>query len=366
MLMGENATHPLWIERFKAWVTHHPKKVLVIAGTLLLIVAATTVFALIQSKSEPEQAPATVAKATPKPAKPKYFAPLTGLPVTDEAAMTKPVTAVIIENSPDARPQSGLKQAEVVFEAIAEGGITRFMALYQQNRPDLVGPVRSIRSYHPDWLRPFDASIAHVGGSQRALSEIRNGTYRDIDQFFNSGSYWRTSDRAAPHNVYTSFERLDRLNTQKGYTSSAPKSFKRVDGKPSETPNASQVTVAISSAPYTSSYVYDKANNAYIRSIGGTLHTDREEGALASNVVIAIRVAEETVWEETWREQIQTTGEGIAIIFQNGIATEVTWRKPTPSDQFTFFNAEGKPVALVRGQTWITAVPDDRGNISWQ
>ena len=107
----------------------------------------------------------------------------------------------MIENSPDARPQSGLKAAGVVYEAIAEGGITRFMALYQTSKPELIGPVRSLRMYYLDWFAPYSASIAHVGGSLNALTEARSGKYRDLDQFFNSQTYWRASDRYAPHNV---------------------------------------------------------------------------------------------------------------------------------------------------------------------
>ena len=107
----------------------------------------------------------------------------------------------MIENSPDARPQSGIKQAGVVYEAIAEGGITRFLALYQEAKPGLIGPVRSVRMYYVDWAAPYNASIAHIGGSAAALAEVRNGNYRDIDQFFNSGSYWRAI--ATPRTMYT-------------------------------------------------------------------------------------------------------------------------------------------------------------------
>lgn len=362
--MGEKAEHPPILERLKAWVKHHPKIVLAITGAILLVAIGVTVFALLFSQPKPT---VSVVKPTPKPAeKPKYYAPLTGLEVKDEAALTKPVTAVIIENSPDARPQSGLKKAEVAFEAIAEGGITRFMVLYQQNKPGLIGPVRSVRSYHPNWLRPFDASIAHVGGSQRALAEIRNGMFRDIDQFFNSGSYWRATDRYAPHNVYTNSQRLDTLNAAKGYKTSKPKGFTRTDGKPVKKPNATKITVVVSSPTYTSSYTYDKKTNSYIRSLGGVVHTDREDGAITPSVVIALKVDEQTVWEETWREQIQNTGQGQAVIFQNGTVLEATWRKPSAADQLSFYDKKGKAIELTRGQTWITAVPNGKGSVSWQ
>src|SRR5690606_11343443 len=147
--------------------------------------------------------------------------------VKNKEATTQEVTAIMIENSPDARPQSGLKESGVVFEAIAEGGITRFQVLYQEDKPQLIGPVRSLRPYFVEWAAPFDASIAHIGGSYNALQEVRNGQYKDIDQFFNGDTYWRSTDRYAPHNVYTNFKNLDALNTKKGFTVSKFDGFPR-------------------------------------------------------------------------------------------------------------------------------------------
>src|SRR3989344_4870304 len=138
---------------------------------------------------------ATHTSKSVSPPKPVTIAsPLTGLQVAPELAQ-RPVTAIMIENSLDARPQSGIQEAGVVFEAIAEGGITRFISLYQEAQPTYIGPVRSLRPYYIDWAVPFDASIAHIGGSPDALAQIRNGG-KDLDQFFNSGSYSRISSRA--------------------------------------------------------------------------------------------------------------------------------------------------------------------------
>src|SRR5262249_15833287 len=133
---------------------------------------------------------------------------LSGLPV-DPAVNQRPVTGVMIENSVQARPQSGLNQAGVVFEAIAEGGITRFLALYQDTTPDNVGPIRSARPYYEQWALGFDAGYAHVGGSPEALNDIKAWGVRDLDQFYNSGSYHRISSREAPHNVYTGITTLN-------------------------------------------------------------------------------------------------------------------------------------------------------------
>jgi hypothetical protein len=272
---------------------------------------------------------------------------------------------MMIENSPDARPQSGLKDSGVVFEAIAEGGITRFLVLYQQEKPQLIGPVRSVRLYDLDWLAAFDASIGHVGGSATALTEVRNGNYRDIDQFFNPNAYWRSTDRYAPHNVYTSFANIDTLNAAKGYTTSSFTGFSRIDSKPIETPDASNINIAISSSLYNNIYTYDKITNTYARSQAGEPHLDRESGQISPSVVVAMRVDETTIFEDGYRESIATIGSGNATIFQNGTAIGVTWHKTSKTSQITFTDAAGKDVPLVRGQTWIAAVPNDGGDVSW-
>jgi hypothetical protein len=272
----------------------------------------------------------------------------------------------MIENSPDARPQSGVKQAGVVFEAIAEGGITRFLTLHQEDKPQMIGPVRSLRLYYVDWLAPFNASVAHVGGSLFALQEIRNGKYRDIDQFFNAGTYWRATDRYAPHNVYTSFEKLDALNQAKGYTASTFTGFTRQDGKASEAPNATTINVGISGPLYNSGYSYDKASNTYVRLQAGKPHLDREDGQIAPSVVIVLKTAMTKVMEDGYRESITTIGSGEAFIFQNGTVQTATWNKPDRTTQMTFTDASGKDTPLNRGQTWITAIPNTTGSVTWQ
>jgi len=352
--------------RLIQWIKTHPRKSYAIAGGVLILIAAGAAFALLNQKPAPIAKAPTVTKTTKPAVEKKFYSPLTGLQVENEAATKQAVTAIMIENSPDARPQSGLKQAGVVFEAIAEGGITRFLTLHQQDKPQLIGPVRSVRMYYVDWLAPFNASVAHVGGSAAALAEVRNGSYRDIDQFFNASTYWRATDRFAPHNVYTSFERLDALNQAKGYTESTFTGFSRIDGKPSDAPNATSINVTISGPLYNSSYTYDTTTNTYARSQAGAAHLDREDGQITPTVVIAMKVNMTQVLEDGYRESIETTGSGEAVIFQNGTAQTVTWHKANRSAQLSFTDAAGADVPLVRGQTWIAAIPNGSGAVSWQ
>ncbi|HEU4830703.1 MAG TPA: DUF3048 domain-containing protein [Candidatus Saccharimonadales bacterium] len=358
---------PKFWARLRQWISRHRKIVWITTGVLVISLAGlTTFFILSQKPAEPAPVVHVEPKPEPPPEPVKYYSPLTGNLVADEAATKQAVTAIMIENSPDARPQSGLKESGVVFEAIAEGGITRFLVIYQQEKPKLIGPVRSVRMYYVDWLAAFNASVAHVGGSAASLREVRNGNYRDIDQFFNSGTYWRATDRYAPHNVYTNFKNIDALNDAKGYKTSEFTGFTRIDGEPAETPTAASVDITISSVLYNSHYSYDKKTNTYARSQAGAAHLDRESGQIKPSVVIAMRVDEKTVMEDGYRQEIKAIGSGKATIFQNGTATNVTWNKASRTGQITFEDAEGKDVPLVRGQTWIAAVPNGTGAVSWK
>jgi hypothetical protein len=351
--------------RLHEWIHTHRTRTYGFVG-LGLIVAAALIGAIVYYQapvSTVETTPLKIAQK-PKPA-PVYYSPLTGLKVDSEAATKQPVTAIMIENSPDARPQSGLKDAGIVYEAIAEGGITRFLTLHQEDKPQLIGPVRSLRMYYLDWAAPYNASIAHIGGSAAALAEVRNGNYRDIDQFFNSSYYWRASDRYAPHNVYTSFEKLDTLNASKGYTDSTFTGFVRADGKASKVPTATAIDMNFSSAAYNTRYDYDTTTNTYLRSIGGAPSEDREKGRITPSVIVALKVDMQTVLEDGYRQSIQTTGTGTAYVFQNGTVTECTWRKNDRAAPLELLDTAGKPIALNRGQTWIGAIPNGSGSVSW-
>lgn len=362
-----HAIHKHMLGRITSWVHLHHTATYALAGAGILLASGLTAVALLYQAPKP--ATSSASKKQTAATKPTvYYSPLTGEQIPDQTSMTRAVTGIMIENSPDARPQSGLKAAGVVYEAVAEGGITRFLALYQQSKPQLIGPVRSVRLYYVDWIAPFQASVAHIGGSKFALDEVRNGKYRDIDQFFNAGSYWRATDRYAPHNVYTSFEKLDALNARKGYDTSVFTSWPRQDAVASKTPNATVIDVKISGPLYNSRYDYDAPSNTYRRSEGGAAHNDREAGQLMPTTVIVMDTVMTKVFEDGYREQIATTGSGRVRVFQNGIVTEGTWTKRDRGSQISFTTADGKEIPLNRsGQTWITAVPANQGGgVTWR
>lgn len=359
--------HTSLMSRIKGWIHVHHAATFALAAAGILLATAIVVLVITFKSPKPIQAPASGNKPQQSVKPIVYHSPLTGNVVPDQASTQQATTGIMIENSPDARPQSGIHSAGVVFEAIAEGGITRFLAVYQESKPQLIGPVRSVRLYYVDWIAPFQASVAHIGGSKFALDEVRNGNYRDIDQFFNDSAYWRANDRYAPHNVYTSFERIDALNLKKGYTSSVFTAWPRIDGKPAEPPTATSIDVKISGPAYNSHYDHDPATNTYKRSQGGAPHMDREAGQITPSVVIVMDTVMSKVFEDGYREQITTIGSGRARVFQNGTVTEATWSKPDKGTQIQFTGTDGKEIQFTRGQTWITAVPANQGGgVTWK
>lgn len=339
------------------WYRWSGQKRLLVSAVVIVILALAA-FAVYTNFINKSEGSTDTKKTAKKEASKTVASPLTGLQVDPELSK-RPVTGIMIENSLASRPQSGIYDAGVVFEAIAEAGITRFIALYQEAQPIYVGPVRSLRPYYIYWSVPFDASIAHVGGSPDALADIRNGG-KDLDQFFNSSSYWRQEGREAPHNVYTSFEKMDALNKEKGYTSSNFKSWPRKADSKLATPTAKEIDLNISGPEYRVHYTYEASSNAYLRSLGGGPHvvtsspTDAQGLQLRPKVVIALVMNYHII--DNAGHSGYDMGSGSAYIFQDGGMIEGTWNKADKNSQFEFKDKNEQPIKLNAGQTWVTMV----------
>lgn len=335
------------------------KEYIVAAVVLMLVGGGATAWAMLHDSPPPKPVVRKVVKPKPKPVAPKIVpSTLSGLPV-DPSVNTRPVTGVMIENSLDSRPQSSLGQAGVVFEAIAEGGITRFLALYQDTQPNDIGPVRSARPYYIQWAMGFDAGYAHVGGSPEALNDIKAWGTKDLDQFYNAGSYRRITSRYAPHNVYTTIDNLQQLQTAKGYTSSNFKGFARkAKAEPAKVPTAKSIDIRISGPLYNVHYDYNAATNSYNRSEGGTPHMDALDNTQISPTVVVVLAVPYAIQADGKHSEYQTIGSGSAYIYQDGTVTTATWSKADLKSQITFTDAHGKPVLLNPGKTWLTAVSD--------
>jgi Protein of unknown function (DUF3048) N-terminal domain/Protein of unknown function (DUF3048) C-terminal domain len=342
------------------------RKEWLILAALLILAAGTASYFLTRDTSKVVSSPVKAKKIV---AKPKTVAStLTGVQV-DPAVNQRPVTAVMIENSKDSRPQSGLSEAGVVFEAIAEGGITRFLALFQDTSPGDVGPVRSARPYYVQWAMGFDAGYAHVGGSPEAIQKIRDLGVKDLDQFYNSGAYRREAGRPAPHNVYTSVDALLQLQQSKGYNASTYKGFERkpvivkkkkpIKKATQPTDNSAKtVDFTISGALYNVHYDYDAASNSYKRSMAGGPHTDNNGGKQISPTVVIGLVVPYSIHSDGKHSVYGVIGSGEAYIFQAGVVTKGTWTKNGEKDQILFTDSTGQPIQLEAGQTWLTALAD--------
>lgn len=357
----EQSKEPSFKKSKLAWLKYKLSKkqkvVALVAAVLVIIAAGFTVFeADRHNQIQPIVAAHAITKPKPKP----IYSPLTGLPVT-QAQAGMPVTGVMIENSLPARPQSGLSQAGIVYEAIAEAGITRFLALYQGEDPTSIGPIRSARPYFVRWALGYSADYAHVGGSPEALSDIKAWGVKDMDQFSNGNYYQRITSRWAPHNVYTSMSDLHSLEQARGYyTTSNFEGFKRKQDTPIKVPTAAIINMNISSPDYAVRYTYDAKTNSYERFEGGKPHMDASTGQqIAPKVVVALIIpfSEGSLDSSgAYYSVYNNIGSGTAYIFQDGSVTEGQWQKTGIDAPLELLDSSGQPIALNRGQTWLTAL----------
>lgn len=287
---------------------------------------------------------------------------------------------VMIENHVDARPMIGLTRADVVYEAVAEGGITRTLDIfYCQDVGDL-GPVRSARTYFLDWLSEYSALYAHVGGANTsgpadALGQIRDYGILDMDQFgLGFPTYWRSTDKLAPHNVHSTTKKLWEAAASRGdgwgstdkngkawdanfdqwkFKDDAPLD-QRGDQKPIVVPFWGQ-------APdYTVTWQYDKTANIYKRYIGDTAQVDSitKETMSPKNVIVQLETERDANDGYPGGHLLYgTIGSGQALIFFDGKVIKGRWSKTSRTARTKYLDAQGKEIVFDRGQFWIQTIP---------
>ncbi len=339
----------------KQWFLSLTRKQKIITVIIAILVLGGLVGGIVMALSGDDATTPTVKKSS----KTKVVKPttepskLSGLPVKPELNK-RGVTGVMIENSVFARPQAGIIDAGVVFEAIAEGGITRFLALFQDTQPDYIGPVRSVRPYYLDWLQGFSAPIAHAGGSAEGLNKIKDDDIDDIND--NVPTFFRVSNREAPHNLFTSSTKLDEFRTKNNYSAGSFKGFPRKKEQPSAKPSAKSIDFAISSSDFNVHYDYDATTNSYKRSVGGAPHLDEKSKAQITPKVVIANIMSYTIIDSQGHSGYNTIGSGQSYIFQDGNVTVGSWEKTSSTSQITFKDSRGNDVKLNPGNTWISAV----------
>jgi hypothetical protein len=322
------------------------------------------------------------AKTLPSIQLPAYIpGPLNGEPTPRARALRRPI-AVIVENyAPDSRPQSGLAAASTVFETLAEGGVTRFMAVYLEHDATKVGPVRSTRMYFDYWAAGLHSVLAHVGGNDDAqallwhLPKVFNlDENRWEVNLYNTGTplFWRSSDRAVPHNMYTSTLKLRAYasrNRQNWMYLRA--SFPHKQAAPlRQRGKATTISMAFENPLYPQEdpnydvrYVYARGSNSYERYMGGVAHMDSNTGRpLKPANVILLRtgpaVADPGAGPTPQSILIPVRARGVAWYFMDGHIKKGRWQKgQDPNSPLRLLDAKGRPEAFNPGQSWIEVLP---------
>jgi hypothetical protein len=282
--------------------------------------------------------------------------PLTGFG-TDENVEYR-AFGVMIENSKAARPQSGLYQADLVYEILSEATITRFLAFFHSEKPEVIGPVRSAREYYIHLNNGYNGIYLSAGGSPQAKAMIEN---REVDHIngltFDGKFLWRSSDRKAPHNMYTSYDNLQKAAeyTKNTLLGSVPQltfleDDEEVNGEPS-----SEISIKYGSGSNNVVYKYDQAKNHYIRFVGDEQSIDKEtKSPIAINNIFIVETSHK-VTDKSGRREIDITSGGNGLLFQNGVYQHVQWENVNGQ---ILPVRDGERIGLVKGKTWINVVPE--------
>ena len=267
--------------------------------------------------------------------------------------------AVMIDNHPDARPAHGLEKAQLVIEAEAEGGTTRYMAFFAGNENvEKIGPIRSARPYFVDWSRELSALYVHVGGSPEALAKMIQEKILHINEFYNGTYFWRDTAREAPHNVYSSLANLRKYLEKKEQDEAEYFVWKYKDEEQAHVSVAmayDAVTINFLLSEFKVSWKYIPEQNSYLRYLGGKkqLVSDNQE-IFAKNIII--QYVDSEVLDEEMRQEFQYIGNGYALVCMDGVCEKGFWRKKNLSSRTKFYNLEDDEFEFNRGTTWIEVV----------
>ena len=293
----------------------------------------------------------------------KYEA-INGKLVGKEVSGLRPL-AVMVENHPDSRPQSGLSKADVVYETLAEGGITRFVALYQSQNAETIGPVRSAREYFAQIADEWGALFAHVGGSNEVIAQIKNGFYKNLDdanEYYNFDFFPRRKNKPEPHHIFTSTEKLRSLIEYHHFSGQAnyqPWIFKDDDATLA-TSTTAKISIDFSRAGYEVGWEYDGASNSYKRLQYFAPHVDESSGVQISAKTVVIQIVQVTPVprDPLLSVDIDLTSGGRALVFMDGTLIEGVWKKV--GGRTRFFNSSDAEIKFNRGPIWVELVPKEK------
>lgn len=287
---------------------------------------------------------------------PSVIAPLTGMVIPAGSAIN-PSLAAKIDNHIEARPQIGLERTDIVFEELVEGGLTRYVAVWQSDVPDEIGPVRSIRPMDPDIISAFGGIVCYSGGQQRFVALMQKAPVFNAihGQAATEDTFYRTKTKKAPHNVIVKASvivgqhpDLPAPGQQFAFSLDTPSSTAAKDGAPA---SVLQLAFSKASAP---TWTFDSALGKYLRAQLGVADMDSNGAQLSATNVLVIRVGIDT---SLGVPKTQLISSGEAWVSSGGATVHATWSKGSPTSPIALVDDQGVTVRLAPGNTWIELVP---------
>jgi hypothetical protein len=303
--------------------------------------------------------PKPVETKVPEPveAPQKYYSPYTGEEVEKESLDNIAVLA-IVENLVAARPQSGLNAADIVYETVAEGGIPRFIALFQKNNAEKIGPIRSVRAYFLDIAKEYNLPFAHCGGSAEALAKVKNENLMSLNEFAYGSTYFRDNtnkNRKAPHNLYTSTENLRALIKTKDYVK-APTVKLKFDKSYWDSDKflpATDIFLKISKV-YSTRYTYK--DGLYHKSMDEKSAVNKEDNLPLTTKNIVVQFTSIKLQADGLHLDIAIVGSGDGYVISNGKFVKMHWSKKDATSQTLLTDEAGNELPLNPGNTWWNIV----------
>lgn len=283
--------------------------------------------------------------------------PLTGVKTGEEPSAR--AVAVVVNNHPKARPQSGLHKADLVYEVLAEGNVTRFLAIFESEQPESIGPVRSARDYYLKLAKGYDSLFIAHGYSPEAKDMLDSGYIDHLNGIQYDGSLFKRADfRQAPHNSYISFDNIEKGAENSGYSlTEKPDGLQFYDEEQIEQlsgEEAKEVQISYGTSTFNVYYEYDGEANKYHRYSNGeeTIDLDSKEPVQLDNILIV--EMDHQVIDNAGRRDIDLTSGGSGYLLQKGVKVEVTWENV---DDRIIPYINGEEAKFVPGKTWINIVP---------
>ena len=348
-----------------------PRQWAIVGGVLAVILAIVAVLVVSGGgddepveRAETTTTTSTSTTTTTAPAEPGY--PLTGLAIDDPARAQRPVLAVKIDNAEPrtgrgGRPQAGINQADIVYEEMVEGSVTRFLALFHSQDADPVGPIRSARTTDLLLMEPLQRPLfAWSGANAGVVGQVRGAAVVDVGFDAATGAYERAGDRPAPYNLMSSTGALYGVAASEERPPPALFQYRPADVEPTGEP-ATGVRIVFGDGPGSAPVDYEWDGTGWARSQRDTPHVDAAGARVAPpNVVIQFTPYAEVQCCDAAGFPIveaQLVGEGDAWIFSAGRRIEARWSRPTVGDVTTYTGPDGEPVLLTPGPTWVAIAP---------